>query len=437
MRAAIYVHGHPDVRPGGSEVAAYSLFQGLHGEIEDRLFAAAVGGRPMKPGFGLQTFSADSREFVFPDLVTERFFIKSGQQQALKDFAQLLRDRRMDLIHFHHFLGIGVDGVMMLRRLLPEVAFVFTAHEYLSICARDGQMMMPCDFNHKRCSAPAPGRCAICMPDHAAHEFDVRLGVFQAMFECFDAIISPSRFLADTIRPYVGGRTIEVIENCTPDSGGFVRSPGPSSNDVSTFGFFGQINTPKGVDVFLDAAELFAERNGKGAARFLVHGAIAMSDIASRERIEQRLSSGVVRYMGPYDSQSVFDLMSGVDWVVVPSIWWENAPVVIEEALAAGRPIICSDIGGMAEKVPPTSGLHFRVGSARDLCRTFEMSRGNTAQWNAITGSLRRPEQRRATVLKHIEIYNRVLGLKSRPATAGEDMTGSEPAPARTNGQII
>jgi glycosyltransferase involved in cell wall biosynthesis len=43
--------------------------------------------------------------------------------------------------------------------------------------------------------------------------------------------------------------------------------------------------------------------------------------------------------------------MSACDWIVVPSIWWENSPVVIQEARLAARPLIVSNIGGMAEKV--------------------------------------------------------------------------------------
>ncbi len=40
-----------------------------------------------------------------------------------------------------------------------------------------------------------------------------------------------------------------------------------------------------------------------------------------------------------------------MDWVVTPSIWWENAPLVIDEAFAQKRPVIASDMGGMAESV--------------------------------------------------------------------------------------
>jgi glycosyltransferase involved in cell wall biosynthesis len=62
------------------------------------------------------------------------------------------------------------------------------------------------------------------------------------------------------------------------------------------------------------------------------------------------------------------DLMTRVDCIVVPSIWWENAPLVIQEAFMAGIPVICSNIGGMAEKVTDrVNGLHFTVGDHFDL----------------------------------------------------------------------
>ena len=51
--------------------------------------------------------------------------------------------------------------------------------------------------------------------------------------------------------------------------------------------------------------------------------------------------------------------------MVVPSIWWETGPLVVLEAFQHGRPVICSDIGGMAEKVTDgVNGLHFRTRDA-------------------------------------------------------------------------
>ena len=48
------------------------------------------------------------------------------------------------------------------------------------------------------------------------------------------------------------------------------------------------------------------------------------------------------------------------DVIVAPSVWWENSPVVIREARRNRIPIICSDIGGMAETI---SGVAARIAS--------------------------------------------------------------------------
>ena len=66
-----------------------------------------------------------------------------------------------------------------------------------------------------------------------------------------------------------------------------------------------------------------------------------------------------VSLIGSYRREDVLDLMSACDWIVVPSIWWENSPVVMQEARIAGRPLICANIGGMAEKIDSRTDLLF------------------------------------------------------------------------------
>jgi len=74
-----------------------------------------------------------------------------------------------------------------------------------------------------------------------------------------------------------------------------------------------------------------------------------------------------------------------VDWVVVPSVWWENSPLVIQEAFQQGRPVICSDIGGMAEKVTDgINGLHFTTGDAMSLADTLKRATTTPGLWEAL-----------------------------------------------------
>ncbi len=90
----------------------------------------------------------------------------------------------------------------------------------------------------------------------------------------------------------------------------------------------------------------------------------------------------------------------------MPSIWWENAPLVIEEALAHRRPVICSDIGGMAEKVRPgKDGFHFPVGNAVELARLLVRLAGDDAVWKGLQKTMRRPATTTRTVARHLEVY--------------------------------
>jgi len=141
--------------------------------------------------------------------------------------------------------------------------------------------------------------------------------------------------------------------------------------------FFGQLVFHKGWDVFLKAAEEYvrlkalAEQSGRKfpEVRFSIYGTRQLSDELT-QRLDRLIesTSSVVYDHGPYEMDSMQDLLSRLHCVVVPSIWWENSPLVIQETFMAGLPVICSNIGGMAEKVKDrVNGLHFAVGDHFDL----------------------------------------------------------------------
>jgi hypothetical protein len=82
-------------------------------------------------------------------------------------------------------------------------------------------------------------------------------------------------------------------------------------------------------------------------------------------------------------------LFSEVDWVVVPSVWWENSPLVIQEAFLHQRPVICSNIGGMAEKVTDgVNGLHFRTGDPLNLAETIRRAVTTRGLWKKLVAGI-------------------------------------------------
>ena len=85
-------------------------------------------------------------------------------------------------------------------------------------------------------------------------------------------------------------------------------------------------------------------------------------------RIKSLAAIPGVSMRGGYETDRVADVFSEIDVLVVPSIWYENSPLVIHEACMAGAPVVASNAGGMAELVKhEKSGLLFTLGDAASL----------------------------------------------------------------------
>jgi glycosyltransferase involved in cell wall biosynthesis len=81
--------------------------------------------------------------------------------------------------------------------------------------------------------------------------------------------------------------------------------------------------------------------------------------------------------------------MERIDWVIVPSITWETGPLTLLEAFQHGRPVICSDIGGMAEKVTDgVNGMHFRRGNAHSLAAAMRRAVENPGLWDHLRAGI-------------------------------------------------
>jgi glycosyltransferase involved in cell wall biosynthesis len=84
----------------------------------------------------------------------------------------------------------------------------------------------------------------------------------------------------------------------------------------------------------------------------------------------RRIAPPNVTFVGRRDRDGVFAEIASAAFVTVPSIWYENFPVTVVEAMAMGRPILASRIGALEEIVSEgVEGVHFRPGDPNDLRR--------------------------------------------------------------------
>ena len=127
------------------------------------------------------------------------------------------------------------------------------------------------------------------------------------------------------------------------------------------------------------------------------------------------LANDFVSHAGAYDNKDVFSLMAQCHYVLVPSAWWENSPLVIQEAFAAGRPVICTGIGGMAEKVRDgVDGFHVRRNDPADLVRVMTRAADRATYRALITPTPRDKSAMARDYLRLFKDEGRTSFLKKR-----------------------
>jgi glycosyltransferase involved in cell wall biosynthesis len=97
------------------------------------------------------------------------------------------------------------------------------------------------------------------------------------------------------------------------------------------------------VDTLLEAFEaarpgIGLDIAGTGIAAALLEGRVAQNPPLDR-----------IRVLGHVNRPGLLDAMTHASLVVVPSVWPEPFGIVGIEALALGRPVVASDVGGMGE----------------------------------------------------------------------------------------
>lgn len=140
---------------------------------------------------------------------------------------------------------------------------------------------------------------------------------------------------------------------------------GRTASDVLRVGFVGQIIPAKGLHVLLDALRSVPD-DLRSRIELVVYGSVRQSPEYGQQVIEQ--AHGLpVRFMGTFQREERASVMATFDVLVVPSLWYDF-PLVIQDALAAGAPVVATNLGGMAEAVKDgVNGFLFEPGDAAML----------------------------------------------------------------------
>lgn len=417
MRVLFLCHNHPALQPGGTEVMAHGLFR----ELRDRhgvegLFLAAVTGahRERRPGTMLQAVGDAADEMLVWLGHFDRFMLSQPDTYGLASLASLIEEVDPHVVHVHHPLLFGLETIDLIRRLTPQARMVFTAHDFFPLCAQEGQLLT---IDGRLCPGPSLDRCQRCFPGRSGTDFRLRDLAIRDAFQGFDLLLTPSAFARD--RYVAAGWPAErfaVVPNGLPEpppGSAPVPAPhralGPGETRRDRFAFFGHINRYKGGLVLLQASRRLSEQGV--AHRVALHGGTAYQTDAFLEEVQAAAAAApAARMRGPYLPADQAALMAEADWVVVPSVWWENAPLVVLEAFRHRRPVICGGVGGMAEMVRDgVDGLHAPVNDPAGLAQVMRRAVESEGLWERLVEGTRPPPAMSEIAALHMQHYQRAM----------------------------
>ncbi|MBC9001933.1 glycosyltransferase family 4 protein [Micromonospora aurantiaca (nom. illeg.)] len=257
--------------------------------------------------------------------------------KAQHDLDRLLTEHRPDVLHLHNPYPLLSPWVVRTahKRGVPVVQ---TVHNYRQVCSsglyfRDGVTCQDCRGR----TLGVPAIVHRCYRNSRAQSalMATTLAVHRPTWKSVDRYIALTTAVADHLRDYgIPDERIVVKPNAVPDPG----TPAPSGNG---FLFMGRLSPEKGLDLLLSAWRRQHPVGALGPLRIAGDGELRpLAEAAAAERPD-------VLYLGQLDRPGVRAALADSSVVLATSTWHDVLPTVIIEALAAGRPVLGTALGGI------------------------------------------------------------------------------------------
>jgi glycosyltransferase involved in cell wall biosynthesis len=306
---------------------------------------------------------------------------------------------RPDVAHIHNtWYAQSPAVVWALHR--SGIPTVMTLHNYRLICA-NGQLFrdgVPCED----CVGASPWHgvqhgCyrdsgVLSVPAAGTIALHDRLRTWNRAVDRFLVLNEFAR--ERLIRGGLPPDRIEVKPNFVPD-------PGPRTCSAASSGtvlYVGRLSAEKGVELLVEAWR----QVGDTSLELVVVG-----DGPLREHLERR-PVPQLRFTGRLPEEEVRRQMLAARALVLPSVWYEGQPMTALEALAAGLPVLSSDIGAMPELLAP-------------LGREWLAAPGEVSSWVAALRALAHREQVETASARARDLYERSFST----ATAARALEGA------------
>lgn len=342
-------------------------------------------------------------------------------------FAAYFRDYlirvKPDVVHFFHLQRLSASAIDVCHEL--GIPMVLTATDFWLVCPTN-QLLLP---NNALCAGPDPNAvnclrhvvaltqplavrvCLDMMPDplvaalirkidrgmfaeqkHAtyARALSARQSFMRSRMNRVDRVTVQTRLMANVLTKYGLDPAKVALLPFGISVERTARGKAAADGANLRVGFIGTLYEHKGAHVLVEAMRLVP---AEVAVEAKIYGDLdSFPEYTSRLR-RMAANDSRIRFCGTFPNSDIGNVFSGLDVLVVPSIWYENTPLVIHSAQAHGCPVIASDLGGMSEAIAhDENGLLFEAGSAPALAQAIRRLAGDEALLRGLGEKARAPK---------------------------------------------
>lgn len=406
MRILLTVHQFVPDYSSGTEVLTFSVAKELIRRGHEVLVLT---------GYPARQHLTDSKRFdtyTIEGIVVHRFhhaYSPMGGQHVLSEleydnqlvagyFSHLVEVVRPDIVHFFHFSRLGVAMIEVARH--KAIPAYYTPTDFWSVCPTsqlllaDGNVclgptthggncvrhvsMLTRWTNHAKLAKYFPNTAADWVARFAKSDMppgfpfrpDIAALSRRAPFNisrlnALHGIVSPTRLMTDVLTRNGVDKRLIVQSAYGLDVSGFDNTrPRSDAGSPLTIGYIGTLAPHKGCHVLIQAFR----RLHNCRCKLQIYG--GLTDFPDYVSELKTLSAGneEIEFLGTFPNTQIANVLSGVDVLVVPSVWYENTPLVVYSALAAKCPVVASDFPGLSETVlDGLNGLTFEPGNPEAL----------------------------------------------------------------------
>ncbi len=297
-------------------------------------------------------FTFYQRIRFFPDVLYSR--------RTIKDIKSLVKKERPDvalvqnvfplispsLYHILYRLNIPIVQLVYNYRFVCASGNLFTKGKICERCVRGSfinAILYKCYKQSRVLSALYSGTISL-------HRHFGKLG------KIISAYVTPDLFLQTKLEE--GGYPIKKMFSIMNPFD--VDKYAPCYSHKNYFVYFGRIVREKGIFTLINAMKRLPNN------KLVIVGGGESAEEAQALAAREGLSN--IQFIGPTYGDKLVSILNGALAVVVPTLWYDNSPLVVHQSFALGKPVIASNINGIPEIVRHNeNGLLCEPGNDREL----------------------------------------------------------------------